>query len=146
MTHRLCPHCGGKLDEKKTIEWGGWHYDETSCVLTVGGKGKSVRFTNQQGAIIGTLLRGQGRLCRRDGEIYSIFCEGKSDAEWPNVKIIDVQISKAKARMIAAGFESRSISGMHYMQGPLIACSWGQGWYAMPYMEGGAIGGNTSEP
>jgi DNA-binding response OmpR family regulator len=108
------------LDIPRLLDWGGWVYDEELCVLL--GGGLSVILTGHEGAVAGALLRAEGRLVKKDGGLYAAICQGKAEPDWPDVKSIDVYISKLRAKL-------RGVYGTDRF----IATLWGKGYYALPY-------------
>lgn len=112
---RFCPHCAGKLDDPKILEWGGWAFDEINGSLMPG----SIHLTTNHKLVVGSILRGEGSAISRD-KIYSALTHNKPDADWPELKIVDVYVSKIRKMMKQERLE-------------LIGTNWGAGYYAIPY-------------
>lgn len=117
---RFCPHCAGPLDVPRLLEWGGWVYDEELGVLL--GGGLSMLLTSHEAAMMGALIRAEGRLVSKDGGLYSVICRDKLEIDWPDVKSVDVYISKLRSKF-------QSIYGTKRF----VATLWGKGYYLLPY-------------
>jgi len=117
---RFCPHCNGNLDMPRLLDWGGWVYDEELCVLLAGGL--SITLTNHEGAVVGALLRAEGRLVKKDGGLYAAICHDKAEADWPEIKTVDVYVSKLRTKLRRT-----------YGHDKFIATLWGKGYYALPF-------------
>lgn len=118
---RFCPHCNGPLDVTRTIQWGGWTFDEEKRALSPTGRYPLI-LTPHEGALVSTLLRAEGRVVRRSGGMYSAICNGRPEADWPNVQLVDVTLSKLR-RKLKIVYERRV----------LISSVRESGYYAVPF-------------
>lgn len=118
MIPRFCPHCNGPLDVPRRIEFGGWSYDEEAHTLLPGGE--KIHFTPAEGAMVGALLRAAGRPVGRCAGLYAAVCGDRPEVDWPELKIVDVYISKVRGKLRAC-----------YGKNVLVATQWGVGYYAV---------------
>lgn len=121
LTPRLCPHCGGKIDNfLRTVRWGGWVYDEKNYLLKSEHADFSILLTPAEGSIVSALLRAQGNVCEKTGILYSAICEGKLEQDWPEMKTVDVFVHKVRKKLEVFNCN-------------LIETSWGRGYFAVSY-------------
>lgn len=113
---RYCPHCSGKLDEARLIEWGGWSFDEETGTLMPG----NLHFSPNESGMLGMMLRRRGQPTRRTEHLYAAICGNRPDADWPDMKIVDVLICRMRNKLRAAGLD-------------LIGSTWGVGYHAIEY-------------
>lgn len=113
-----CPACGHQLSRDTTLAWGGFILDETGRTLTIGKK--YVDLAPNAMIIMGVLIRAQGRLVSKDALFGACYAH-KPDADWPEMKIIDVFVCKIRAKSSALQ--------------ECIKTSWGRGYYLVPLPE-----------
>lgn len=114
---RFCPHCSGPLDDPFTVAWGGWEFDERRNILTAP---KVVQFTHIEGVVIAAILRRHGRVAHKTDHLYAAICGNRPDADWPEIKIVDVVVCKVRKKLFKADVF-------------MIERAWGQGYYAAVY-------------
>lgn len=124
---RFCPHCSGPLDVFRIVEWGGWTYDEERRLLSP--DGQSLILTPIEGGMVSALLRAAGRCVTKTGGLYAVACNDRPEIDWPDVKIVDVYISRVRRKL-------SECYGKHV----LISTQWGSGYYAT------ALGDNPHVP
>lgn len=119
---RFCPHCNGPLDVPRIVTWGGWTYDEEKRTLEP--DGSKVQLTLLEGGLLGALLRANGRPVAKTGGLYATICNDKPEIDWPDIKIVDIHISKLRRKLFAV-----------YGRNVLVSTQWGVGYYATPVGE-----------
>jgi DNA-binding response OmpR family regulator len=120
MLPRNCPHCGEKLDDKKIIEWGGWSFDENMNRFAPGTPGASIHLTLLESTVISAILRAGGRPVSKEDYLYSLFCERHPEEKWPDVRIVDVYVSKVRRKLRMANLL-------------MVRTVWGRGYAAVEY-------------
>lgn len=101
-----CPVCGGPRNR------------ESPLIVTddaVYWQGKQIHFSTQERQYLQYLLLHRNKVVTKDA-LYMHLYSGLPDADWPEVKIVDVYICKIRRRLVAANIPV------------IIETFWGRGW------------------